>query len=39
MFKKINGKLYWVDHECRLIGPLNPSTPTCGDNTDGETNW
>ena len=36
MFKKIEGKLYWVGHDGELIGPLDASTPTCGENKDGE---
>ena len=31
MFKRIKGKLYWIDVDGNPIGPLNPSTPTCGD--------
>ena len=36
MFKKIDGNLFWVAHDGALIGPLDASTPTCGENKDGE---
>ena len=34
MFIKIDGKLYWKAYDGELIGPLDASTPTCGDNDD-----
>lgn len=35
-FFKVDGKLYYVDRNGEAIGPLDASTPTCGEPIDGE---
>ncbi len=36
MFVKVKDKLYWKSVNGNLIGPLNASTPTCGDYQEGQ---
>lgn len=36
MFQKIDGKLFWIGHDGKPIGPLDPATPTCGDWKPGQ---
>ncbi|MFT6461066.1 MAG: hypothetical protein ACJA0Y_000560 [Maricaulis maris] len=35
-FERVSGQLFWRGSDGSLIGPLNPASPTGGDNQDGE---